>query len=119
MLSKLFHCSAAWSGTYKHNTHKLQLLQNYAARIFTDTKKYDHIATALKDLGWLTVEEQLRLPDVMYNCVTNVVPAYLSYKLWKRSDAHTYNLQNNDHQNIPKCRTVAAQRGFFYRATKA
>ena len=36
-----------------------------------------------------------------------------------RSDAHAYNLRNSDHLNIPKCRTVAAQRGFFYRATKS
>ena len=27
--------------------------------------------------------------------------------------------RNSDHLNIPKCGKVAAQRGFFYRATKA
>ena len=96
-------------------------MQNFAARTLTDTRKYDHITPALKDLGWLTVEEQLRLRDVilMYKCVNNVVPGYLSCKLEKRSDAHAYNLRNSDHLNIPKCRTVAAQRGFFYRATKS
>ena len=121
VFSKLFYCSTVWSGTYKQNIHKLQLMHNFAARILTDTRKYDHITPALKDLGWLTVEEQLRLRDVilMYKCVNNVVPGYLSCKLGKRSDAHAYNLRNTDHLNIPKCRTVAAQRGFFYRATKS
>ena len=64
VLSKLFYCSVVWSGTYKQNIHKLQLLQNFAARILTDTRKYDHISPVLKALGWLTIEEQLRLRDV-------------------------------------------------------
>ena len=41
VFSKLFYCSAVWSGTYKRNIHKPQLMQNFAARILTDTRKYD------------------------------------------------------------------------------
>ena len=121
VFSKLFYCSTVWSGTYKQKINKLQLMQNFAAHILTDARKYDHITPVFKDLGWLTVEEQLRLRDVilMYKCVNNVVPGYLSRKLGKRSDAHAYNLRNSDHLNIPKCRTVANQCGFFYRATKS
>ena len=87
VLSKLFYCSTVWSGTYKQNIHKLQLMQNFAARILTDTRKYDHIAAALKDLGWLTIEEQLRLRNVilMYKCVNNVskvVHLYSAFSMW-------------------------------------
>ena len=53
VFSKLFYCSAVWAGTYKQNIYKLQLMQNFAARILTDTGKYDHITPALKALGWL------------------------------------------------------------------
>ena len=55
VFSKLFYCSAVCYGTYKQNIHKLQLMQNFAARIQTDTRKYDHITPALKALGWLAV----------------------------------------------------------------
>ena len=74
VFSKLFYCSAVWAGTYKQNIHKLQLMENFAARILTDTGKYDHITPALKALGWLTIEEQLWLRDVavMYKCVNNL-----------------------------------------------
>ena len=80
VFSKLFYCSAVWAGTYNQNIHKLQLMQNFAARILTDTGKYDHITPALKVLGWLTIEEQLWLQDMtmMYKCVNNLVPAYIS-----------------------------------------
>ena len=74
VFSKLFYCPAVWAGTYKENIHKLQLMQNFVARILTDTGKYDHITPALKALGWLTIEEQLWLRDVtvMYKCVNNL-----------------------------------------------
>ena len=74
VFSKLFYCSAVRAGTYKENIHKLQLMQNFAACIVTDTGKYDHITLALKALGWLTIEEQLWLRDVtvMYKCVNNL-----------------------------------------------
>ena len=65
--SKLFYCSTVWSGTSKDNVHKLQLLQNFAARILTtltNTKKFDHISPILNELGWLTIEELLNLRDV-------------------------------------------------------
>ena len=91
VFSKLFYCSAVWTGTYKQNIHKLQLMQNFAARILTDTGKYDdrNITPALKALGWLTIKEQLRLRDVtmMYKCVNNLVPPYISCKIGKRSNA--------------------------------
>ena len=108
-------------GTSKQNIHKLQLMQNFAARILTDTGKYDHVTPALKALGWLTIEDQLWLRDVtmMYKCVNNLVPAYISCKIGKRSNAHAYNLRNSEDLNLPGCRTAAAQSGFFYRAAKA
>ena len=68
VFSKLFYCSTLWSGTYKQNIHKLQLLQNFTARILTDTRKYDHIMPVLKALVWLTIEEQLRLWNVTMMC---------------------------------------------------
>ena len=47
---KLFYCSAVWSNTSNENIRKLQLVQNYACRIVTGLKKYDHISEALKSL---------------------------------------------------------------------
>ena len=35
--SKLFYCYTVWSGTFKQNIHKLQLVQNVATRVLTNT----------------------------------------------------------------------------------
>lgn len=39
-------------------------MQNSASSILTNTKKAAHISPVLHELGWLTIEELLRLRDV-------------------------------------------------------
>ena len=76
IFSRLFFCSTVWSGTSKQNLNKLQLVQNFAVRIITGLRKYDHdhILPALKELGGLSVEQQLHLRDVtmVYKCVNGL-----------------------------------------------
>jgi hypothetical protein len=40
---------------YKKNIAKLQIVQNFAARIVTGTRKYEHIKPVLQQLKWLPV----------------------------------------------------------------
>ena len=44
VFSRLFYCSSVWSNTSVNNIHKLQLVQNFAARIILGLRKYDHIS---------------------------------------------------------------------------
>ena len=120
IFSKLFYCSTVWSGTSKQNINKLQLVQNFAARILTGVKKYDHVSPALKELGWLSIERLLQLRDVTmaFKCVNNLAPVYLCNKLSKRSEIHKYSTRHCGDLNLGLCRTEAAKRSFFYRAVK-
>ena len=79
VFSKLFYCSTVWAGTFQQNLQKLQLVQNFAARILTGTKKFDHISPVLYKLGWLSIENQLLARDAtqMYKIVSNLAPTYL------------------------------------------
>jgi len=53
-------------------------MQNFAARILINTRKYDHISPILYKLGWLTVKEMLRLRDttMIYKCLNGRTPSY-------------------------------------------
>lgn len=62
---KLSYCSTVWSNTSKENIKKLQLVQNYACRIITGLKKYNHILKTLKSLKWLHVKEKLLFNDLV------------------------------------------------------
>ena len=48
VFSKLYYCSSVWSNTSASNIRKLQGVQNFAARIVSETRKFDHVSPALK-----------------------------------------------------------------------
>ena len=59
VFSKLLYCSNVWANTSKCNINKLQAVQNFACRIVSGARKYDHITPICKELNWLPVANQL------------------------------------------------------------
>ena len=53
--SGLNYCNRLLYGLPKYHISKLQRVQNAAARLITNTRKYDHITPALYNLHWLPV----------------------------------------------------------------
>lgn len=60
VFSKLYYCSPVWSNTSKKNISKLQKVQNFACRIITGKRKFDHITPVLRELRWLPVTSFLK-----------------------------------------------------------
>ena len=119
VFSKLFYCSSVWSGTCKGNVNKLQLIQNFAARILSGKRKYEHITPTLKQLKLLPVTDILYIRDAtqMYKCMNNLAPKYLTQLFCKRSSIHNYNTRGREDLQLPKCRTALTQQSFRYRGT--
>ena len=117
LFTKLFYCSTVWSGTSKTNIHKLQLVQNFSARSLSGKRKFEHITPTLKDLNLLPVSDLLLTRDavLMYKCMNNLAPAYLTCLFKKRSSIHQHNTRNSNNFDIPKCGTAKAQNSFSYR----
>ena len=118
VFGKMLYCSTVWSNTSSGNINKLQSIQNFASKIVTNSKKYDHVTPLLRQLNWLPVKQMLYLKDAVmtYKCVYGLAPLYLSVKLTKRSNIHSRNTRKRDSLNIPLFRTTAGQRTFQYRA---
>ena len=89
VFSRFFYCSTVWSNTSDKNLRKLQNVQNFAARIISGKRKFDHITPVLRDLRWLTVTQQLYLRDAVFTfkCMTGCTPDYLRSKLVTRGQA--------------------------------
>ena len=60
--------------------NKLQHIQNAAARLVTDTRKYDHITPVLRDLHWLPIRQRIvfKLAIMVYKCQHGLCPSYLA-----------------------------------------
>ena len=50
VFSKLLYCSSVWANTTNKNIELLQTVQNFAARIVSGTRKFDHVTPILKQL---------------------------------------------------------------------
>ena len=118
IISKMVYCSSVWSNTSASNVKKVQSIQNFACKIITKSRKYDHVTPLLRELNWLPVDKLLYFRDasLTYKCVNNLAPDYLCNKLIKRSSIHDRRTRTHDSLQIPLFKTAAGQRSFTYRA---
>ena len=56
VFSKMYYCSSVWANTTANNIRRLQAVQNFAARIITKSRKFDHITPLLTELHWIPVK---------------------------------------------------------------
>ena len=118
VFSKLFYCSCVWSNTSQTNLKMLQTVQNFACRIVSGRRKYDHVSPILKDLRWLLVKEHLYYRDAVtsFSCLTGCAPGYLSTQFIRRCDVTNRRTRSSRMLNTPRFRTASGQRTFYYRA---
>ena len=80
VFNRLYYCSSVWSNTSQKNIIKLQSVQNFAARLVTNTRKFDHITPVLSELTWFPVNSTSNVKDAVMTlkCLKGLAPTYLS-----------------------------------------
>ena len=78
--SRLDYCDSLLTGVGDGVLRKLQSVQNAAARLITDTRKFGHITPVLRDLHWLSVRRRIVFKTAMlvYKCLRGLAPSYVS-----------------------------------------
>ena len=78
--SRLDNNNALLYGLPANELYRLQKIQNTAARILTFSRKSCHITPILKELHWLPVNQRIvfKLLMIVYKCINNIPPSYLS-----------------------------------------
>ena len=81
--SRLDYCNSVLYGIPKQHLDKLQSVLNTAARLVTQTRKYDHISPVLKKLHWLPIQQRMRFKILLlvYKSLNGIAPQYLRNKL--------------------------------------
>jgi len=79
--SRVDYCNAVLAGSPKVTTDKLQRVMNSAARVVSNTRKFDRSLSRLlhDELHWLDVTDrvQLKLAMLMRRCLRGTAPLYL------------------------------------------
>ena len=68
-------------GVAAGNIHRLQIVMNAAARLVTDTGRYEHITQVLRDiLYWLPVQKRIifKITVLAFNCIRESGPVYFN-----------------------------------------
>ena len=89
--SWLDYCNSLFRSLSKFNLHRLQSIQNSAARIVTNSSKYTRITPVLRKLHWLPVQfhSEFKLATLVYKFIHTGFPKYFAPYL---STSHnTYN----------------------------
>ena len=120
--SRVDYCNAVYAGAPKTITDKLQRVLNAAARVVSDTRKFDRGLTSLlhDELHWLDVPERVtyKMGVMEYRCLHGQAPRYLADHLITSSDvASRLRLRSaNRHQLIvPRCHLNTWPSGVFDR----
>lgn len=78
--NRLDYCNALYVGLDEKLLHRLQLVQNAAARLLTGTKKREHITPVLKSLHWLPVRFRIDFKILLFvfKSLHGLAPQYLT-----------------------------------------
>ena len=87
-------------GITERQLNKLQLVQNYAARMLTRTRKFDHILPVLQRLHWLPVRYRIQIKLLLLT--------------WKAlHDIHFYILVNLQNLHVPSRQLRSSNKGLL------
>ena len=104
--SRLDYCNSLFRSLSKFNLHRLQSIQNSAARIVTNSSKYTRITPVLRKLHWLPVQfrSEFKLATLVYKFIHIGFPKYFAPYLSMYHN--TYNTRRSqsvaNFLNVPK-----------------
>ena len=87
IFSHIDYCNGLLNGVPKYQIHKLQRIQNMAARLVHKLPKFSHVTPLLIDLHWLPVEYHIKYKLLLftYKGIHQMAPQYINEMFIRKS----------------------------------
>ena len=114
VISRLDYANSLLCGVSKLQLRRLQLIQNAAARLITNTKIYEHITPVLMELHWLPIEVRILFKTLVFchGCVYGTAPSYLSKLVVLDQKPRRLRSSNASLLQVPRITNVYGQKAF-------
>ena len=102
--SRLDYCNSLFSTLSCASLHRLQLVQNAAARLLTNTFRRSHITPVLAALHWLPVESRIifKINVIAYKSIHGLAPDYISELLIPKPNVRLLRSSNKGLLLVPR-----------------
>ena len=118
VFSHVRYCVQVYGGTSVTGIGKIQKIFNFAARVISGRRKYDHISDVLKQYDWLGAARFIEYCDMsmLHKIVTTGEPSMLASQFTLNRDVVGRRTRQSDQLALPKPRTNHGKRNFVYRS---
>ena len=120
VMSHIRYCSQVFGCANQTALKRLQKVQNFAARVISGRRKFEHISDVIQRLGWLPVGSLVDMNDMclLHSVIRTGEPEVLRQGIYYNREVADRRTRQSDHLYIPRARSNVGQRTFMYRASK-
>ena len=121
VFSHVRYCAQVYGSANSSNVSKLQKVFNFAARVISGRRKYDHISEVLTQLCWLSAQQFISYFDLclMHDILITGRPHALRASITYNHERATRHTRQSNHLSLPRVKNNHGKRQFMYRAAKS
>ena len=116
VVSHVRYCLAVFGNGSQKNMQRLDKILNFALRVISGKRKFDHISDVRAELGWPTAQQLYRQHSLslLHKIRNTGEPQSLASQLHVNSDLRSFSTRQNFNLALPRVRTEAGKRRFLY-----
>lgn len=118
VVSILRYCMSVYGACSKTQTHRVQKIINFCARVVSGRRRSDHISDVLCELNWMGAEQLIQYHTMcaIHSALTTGQPEYICSTIGQpASQRHAHNTRRSRELTLPHIRTESGRRRLCYR----